>query len=193
MINWFGYFKALHIVFMVSWFAGLFYMVRLFVYYSEADLNHKELSSAFKKQYLLMQKRLWYIISWPSMVLTIIFGGLMLYQNPIFLSYSWMHLKLTFVLLLIFYHIFCHYIFIKQQNNKAYLSSFLLRLWNEVATLFLVVIVFMVVLRNELNVLYGTIGFLIFAIVLFLAARWYKKFRSRWVILNISEIVINID
>jgi len=179
MINWFGYFKALHIVFMVSWFAGLFYMVRLFVYYSEADLIHKELSSAFKKQYLLMQKRLWYIISWPSMVLTMIFGGLMLYQNPSFLDESWMHLKLSFVLLLIFYHLICHYIFLKQQNNQAYLSSFQLRLWNEVATLFLVVIVFMVVLRDELNVLYGIIGFLIFAFVLFLAARWYKKFRSR--------------
>ena len=114
-----------------------------------------------------------------SMLLTMIFGVLMLYQNPSFLNLSWMHLKLGFVLLLIFYHLFCHYIFLKQQNNKAYLSSFQLRLWNEVATLFLVIIVFLVVLRNELNVLYGTIGFSAFAFLLFLAARWYKKLRNR--------------
>ena len=74
MINWFGYFKALHIIFMVSWFAGLFYMVRLFCYYSEAELNHKELSSAFKKQYLLMQKKIVVYYFLISMLLTMIFG-----------------------------------------------------------------------------------------------------------------------
>ena len=78
MVNWIGYTK-INLIFMVSWFAGLFYMVRLFVYYAESDDNHGELSSAFKKQYLLMQKRLWYIISWPSMLFTILFGLITLF------------------------------------------------------------------------------------------------------------------
>ena len=59
---------------MVSWFAGLFYMVRLFVYHAESDLNHGINSKAFRKQYLIMQKRLWKIISWPAMILTLVFG-----------------------------------------------------------------------------------------------------------------------
>ena len=111
MVNWIGYTKALHLIFMVSWFAGLFYMVRLFVYYAESDDNHGELSSAFKKQYLLMQKRLWYIISWPSMLFTILFGLITLFSNQYeyLLGESYMHVKLGFVGLLITYH-FLYYL-----------------------------------------------------------------------------------
>ena len=108
MVNWIGYTKALHLIFMVSWFAGLFYMVRLFVYYAESDDNHGELSSAFKKQYLLMQKRLWYIISWPSMLFTILFGLITLFSNQYeyLLGESYMHVKLGFVGLLVTYHFY---------------------------------------------------------------------------------------
>ena len=88
MINWFGYFKALHLIFMVSWFAGLFYMVRLFVYFAESESNHNENSNIFKSQYLLMQKRLWSIIAWPAMILTLIFGFSMLYIQPLLFNSS---------------------------------------------------------------------------------------------------------
>lgn len=178
MLNWFGYFKALHLIFMVSWFAGLFYMVRLFVYHAESDLNHGNNSKAFKAQYLLMQKRLWKIISWPAMILTLVFGFLMLYLQPFYLSFPYMHLKLGFVLMLVLYHLSCHYIYTKQKNGTSIYSSFQLRIWNELATLFLVVIVFIIVLKNELDSFYGTIGFILFAMILFIAAKWYKKIRK---------------
>lgn len=179
MINWFGYFKALHLIFLVSWFAGLFYMVRLFVYHSESDRNHGSNSKVFKTQYLLMQKRLWKIISWPAMILTFIFGFLMLYLQPFYLNLPYMHLKLGFVFLLFLYHLSCHYIYLRQKNDISNFSSFQLRVWNEVATLFLVIIIFIIVLKNELDGLYGTIGFILFGIILFLAVKWYKKVRNK--------------
>ena len=138
MINWFGYFKALHLIFMVSWFAGLFYMVRLFVYHAESDINHGSNSKAFKTQYLLMQKRLWKIISWPAMILTLFFGFLMLYLQPFYLTLPYMHLKLGFILMLVFYHLSCHYIYLRQKSGTSIYTSFQLRLWNELATFFLV-------------------------------------------------------
>ena len=178
MVNWFGYFKALHLIFMVSWFAGLFYMVRLFVYHAESDLNHGSNSEVFRKQYLLMQKRLWNIISWPAMILTLIFGFLMLYLQPFYLTLPYMHLKLGFILLLVLYHLSCQYIHVKQKKEVSTFSSFQLRVWNELATLFLVVIVFIIVLKNELDGLYGTVGFILFGIILFMAVKWYKKIRK---------------
>ena len=97
--------KALHIIFMVSWFAGLFYMVRLFIYFVEAGSKEENESKILRKQYLIMQKRLWYIISWPAMILTLIFGSIMLIINPDLLIVGYMHIKLTFVFLLVAYHV----------------------------------------------------------------------------------------
>jgi putative membrane protein len=178
MVNWFGYYKALHLIFMVSWFAGLFYMVRLFVYYAESEITHKELAIKFKEQYLLMQKRLWFIISWPAMLLTLLFGVLMLIENPFYLGIPWMHVKLTFVALLVFYHLLCHLIYKRQKNGVSMLSSTQLRILNEVATLFLVIIIFIVVLKNQLDGFYGTVGFIVFGLVLFIAVKAYKKLRK---------------
>jgi len=178
MINWFGYFKALHLIFMVSWFAGMFYMVRLFVYYSESEDNHGKNSSIFKSQYLLMQKRLWKIIAWPAMVLTLIFGFSMLYIQPFYLELPYMHVKLFFIFLLVIYHLIFHYIFLKQKNEASNFTSTQLRVWNEVATLFLVAIIFIIVLKNQLDGIYGTVGFILFGALLFAAVKWYKKIRN---------------
>ena len=180
MVNWIGYTKALHLIFMVSWFAGLFYMVRLFVYYAESDDNHGELSSAFKKQYLLMQKRLWYIISWPSMLFTILFGLITLFSNQYeyLLGESYMHVKLGFVGLLVTYHFLCHIIHTNQLKGFSKYSGMQMRIWNEVATLFLVIITFVIVLRDQIDGLYGTLGFILFAVVLYIGIKVYKKIRQ---------------
>ena len=177
MIDFFAYYKALHLIFMVSWFAGLFYTVRLFIYYSEADDTFKENSFFIKKQYQLMQKRLWFIIAWPAMLLTLVFGVLMLVENPAFLSIPYMHIKLTLVFFLFVYHILCHFIYLQQQKNINRYSSGYLRLWNEVATIFLVSIVFVIVLKNQLDWIYGTIGFFLFGFLLFGAVQLYKRLR----------------
>ena len=96
------YIKSLHIIFITTWFAGLFYIVRLFIYYKEAEEKPEIEQLILIKQYKLMIKRLWYIITWPSAVLATIFATWLLILQPIWLQQSWMHIKLTFVVLLFF-------------------------------------------------------------------------------------------
>ena len=113
------------------------------------------------------------------MILTIVFGSIMLVVNPELLKLGFMHLKLGFVFLLVLYHIMCHFIFLQQKRNRVKYSSNQLRIWNEVATLFLVSIVFIIVLRNELNWIYGVVGFFSLFILLMLGIRFYKRIRAK--------------
>ena len=171
--------KSLHIIFVVCWFAGLFYMVRLFIYHREAQLGEKAKRDILCEQFEVMEKKLWWIITTPSMVLTTIFGTWMIVLNyEYYLSQPWMHLKLGFVFLLIIYHFFTQKIIFNIQHEKLAWSSTKLRLWNELATLFLVAIVFLVVLKSTLNWVYGTLGFFAVGIGLMIAVRIYKRFRS---------------
>ena len=94
------YIKSLHIIFITTWFAGLFYIIRLFIYYKEADEKEEPAQTILKKQYALMSKRLWYIITWPSAVLATIFAVWMLILQPFWLEANWMIIKLGFVALL---------------------------------------------------------------------------------------------
>src|SRR5690606_3568886 len=112
------YLKALHIIFVVCWFAGLFYIVRLFVYYAEAQLKPEVEKEILSKQYQLMTNRLWFIITWPAAVLATIFGTWMLLENPGLLQMPWMHVKLFFIVLLWLYHFKCHQ-FVKQVKTNT--------------------------------------------------------------------------
>lgn len=173
----FLYIKALHIIFVVTWFAGLFYMVRLFIYTREAQDKEEPLKSAFYHQYLIMQKRLWYGITWPSALLTLAFGLSLLHFYPVIPFWLW--LKLCLVGLLFLYHLSCHYLFRQQSAGLFSWSSTQLRIWNEVATLFLVGVVFLVVLKDTLGLLWGMIGLILFSAVLVLAIRIYKTIREK--------------
>lgn len=175
----FLYLKALHIIFVVTWFAGLFYIVRLFIYYAEAENKSPEEKQILQAQFKIMQKRLWYGITWPSMILTLVFGIWMLVEAPGFLSMPWMHLKLAFVFGLILYHLKCHQIFKEQQKGVVKMSSFKLRIWNEVATLFLVAIVFIVVLKDADSWIYGLAALLLFSGLLLLAIKIYRHKREK--------------
>jgi putative membrane protein len=175
----FGYIKALHIIFVVTWFAGLFYIVRLFIYHREAEEEEEPKKSILQEQFKLMEKRLWYGITWPSAILTLVFATWMLIDNPAYLKLGYMHVKLGFVFLLYLYHLSCGYIFRQQQKGIFNYTSTQLRVWNEVATLFLVSIVFIIILRSTINWLYGLLGLIIFTVVLMLAIRIYKKLRTR--------------
>jgi putative membrane protein len=170
--------KALHIIFVVSWFAGLFYIVRLFIYHVEALKEEEPKKSILVEQYQIMQRRLWWIITTPAMLLTIIFGVWMLVLNPPLLKLGWMHLKLGFIFLLVIYHISCQVIMFRLTNGKHTLTSTKLRVWNEVATLFLVAIVFIVVLKSSLNWVYGTLGFFGVGLLLMAGIQVYKKWRK---------------
>ncbi|MCF6348406.1 MAG: CopD family protein [Flavobacteriaceae bacterium] len=171
--------KALHIIFVITWFAGLFYIVRLFIYHAEAELKTEPEKRILQTQYKLMSKRLWLIITWPSAIITSIFAFWMLYQNPLYLEMPWMHVKLGFVVLLYAYHLACHKIYTQLQNDIVKYSSKQLRIWNEVATIILFSIVFLVVLKNAVNWIYGVIGIILFSIVLMLAVKLYKRMRVK--------------
>ncbi len=171
--------KALHIIFMVSWFAGLFYVVRLFIYHVEALDKGEPDKTILVNQYTIMEKRLWWIITTPAMVLTVIFGLLMLVANPVLLQMPFMHLKLGFVVLLLIYHFLCQKIYSDLKNNKFHWGSGALRVWNEVATLLLVIIVFIVVLKDALNWVYASLSFVAVALLLMLAIKMYQAIRKK--------------
>lgn len=175
----YDFIKALHLIFMVSWFAGLFYMVRLFIYYREAADKSTTEKTILQAQFVVMMQRLWWIITTPAMVLTVVFGVWMLSLNPSYLlKASWMHLKLGFVVLLLVYHFYSQYLLRQSEKGTLHWSSGQLRIWNEVATLFLVSIVFIVVLKDGLSWISGTVGFFAVGILLMIGIKLYKKLRK---------------
>ena len=175
----FLYVLALHIIFVVTWFAGLFYIVRLYIYHAEAELLEEPSKNILQTQYKLMEKRLWYGITWPSMILAATFGLWMVWMNPSYLSQAYFILKLSFVGGLILYHFECHIMFKNLQRDVVKYSSFKLRLWNEVATVFLFSIVFLIVLKSNTGFIYGLLGLLIFSGTLVIAIKLYRKSREK--------------
>lgn len=172
--------KALHIIFVVSWFAGLFYIVRLFIYHTEAQQREEPARSILSEQFIVMQKRLWWIITTPAMVLTVVFGTWMLALNwPYYQLAGWMHLKLGFVAVLLFYHFVCQKLMRELARGRFRWSSNILRLWNELATLVLVAIAFLVSLKNQLNWIWGTLAFFAVAVGLMILIKLYKRFRQQ--------------
>lgn len=173
--------KALHIIFMVCWFAGLFYIVRLFIYHTEAQERDEIERKILSKQFIEMENRLWWIITTPAMVLTIIFGvTMLLYPGHEYLIYQpWMHVKLSFVALLLFYHFKCQHIMKQLATNVYAWKNDTLRMWNEVATLALVAIVFIVITKSAMNWIAGVVGFFATAVGLMILIKIYKRIRLR--------------
>ena len=158
--------------------AGLFYMVRLFIYHTEAKQKPEREYTVLHKQFMIMESKLWWIITTPSMYLTILAGIVMLYEAPGLLNVGWMHVKLTFVLGLIAYHFICQRIMHRLKIENSRWTSTKLRLWNELATVLLFAIVFVVVLKSAINWIYGVLGLLLLAIMLMIAVKIYKKIRQ---------------
>ena len=174
----FKYILALHVIFVVCWFAGLFYMVRLFIYTKEANEKEEPAREILTTQLTLMQKKLWFIITWPSAIGTFIFGGWLLLLNlSYYIAQPWMLLKLIFVGLLALYHLQCHAYFKQQKAGIFKPSSFKLRLFNELATIFIVAIVFLIIVRSTSGLVWGMIGLFIFAALLMGAVFIYKRHR----------------
>jgi len=175
----YDYLKSLHLIFVITWFAGLFYIVRLFVYQIEATKKSSPEREILGDQFKIMAKRLWYIITWPSMILAIGFAIWLLALRPFYMADAWMQVKLGFVVVLIIYHIKCHRIFTELQQGVVRHSSNFMRLFNEGATLLLFAIVFLVVLKNAVNWIYGTLGIVLFSILLMLGYKFYKRLREK--------------
>ena len=173
------YIKALHIIFITTWFAGLFYIIRLFIYYKEADDKPEEAKHILQKQYKLMIKRLWYIITWPSAILASIFAAILLILQPYWLQATWMHIKLGFVALLYAYHWSCQIMYNQIEKGHLNYSALTLRIWNEVATIILFACVFLVVLKNTFGWIFGVTGIVGISILLMLGIKLYKKIREK--------------
>ena len=170
------YVKALHIIFIVTWFSGMFYMVRLFIYNTEAGEKPELEKNVLRGQFSIMIKRLWFGITWPSAMLTLIFGSWMLYlygHIPV-----WLWIKISFVILLYLYHLSLQRIYKQQMNGVFNYSSTALRFWNELATIFLIAIVMLVVVKQAMSLWWGLGGLIVFAMLLMSAVKVYKRFRK---------------
>jgi putative membrane protein len=173
----YSYIKALHIIFIVTWFSGLFYIVRLFVYHTEAGERPEPEKSILQLQFRLMIRRLWLGITWPSAILTLIFGPwmmILLGGVP-----TWLAIKLCFVVGLYGYHFSLQAIYNQQMKGIFRFSSQQLRIWNEVATIFLVAIVMLATVKQNMSWAWGLLGLVCFVVLLMSAIRIYKIVRAR--------------
>lgn len=180
------WFKTLHIVGVVVWFAGLFYLVRLFIYHVEAEDLAPELSQAFKSQYGLMEKRLANIITTPGMVVAVSMAIGLLVAQPSWLQQGWMHAKLAFVAALLVYHWFCYRLMAQLQNGSCGWSGKQLRALNELPTLLLVIVVMLVVFKSQFPTSAAT--WFIVGLVVFMAAS--IQFYARWRRLKAESIAL---
>ena len=180
----YAYLKALHIIFVVTWFAGMFYIVRLFIYNTEANEKGEPEKSILQKQFGLMMKRLWLGITTPSAILTLILGPTVMFfygwHKVLFEPNGrWLLIKLVFVLGLYAYHSSLEKMYKQQMKGIFKYSSQKLRIWNEVATIFLVAIVMLATVKQSLSFVWGLVGLICFIILLMSAIKIYKIIRQK--------------
>ncbi|OLY91378.1 putative membrane protein [Cnuella takakiae] len=178
------YLKALHIIFIVTWFAGMFYIVRLFIYNTEAQERGEPERGILQRQFRIMIKRLWLGITWPSAVLTLILGPTVMYlggwHNQLDeTAGKWLLVKLLFVAGLYAYHFSLHAIYKQELAGVFKYSSGKLRVWNEVATIFLVAIVMLATVKSSVSWVYGLAGLIGLVVVLMSAIKIYKNLRQK--------------
>ena len=174
-------FKALHIVGFVSWFAGLFYLVRMFVYHVESAQQPEPERGILTNQYRLMEQRVYRIICNPAMMITWTFGLLMLIRNGTdwLAANGWMHVKLLLLIGLTIYHLWTKKMIAKLAAGDTPYSGWRFRLLNEVPTLFLLSIALLAVYRNTLNFVYAFLGLIAFVVLLMIGAKAYKRAREK--------------
>ncbi len=136
--------KALHLIFMVTWFAGLFYLPRLFVYHAMSD------DSISLQRFCVMERKLLWGIATPGGVLTLIFGFWLMGYRPDLWAADWMQLKLILLAGLVGYHLWCVYLYRQFARNANTHSHVWYRWFNEVPVVFLIAIVLLAVLRPAL-------------------------------------------
>ncbi|MDB9754677.1 CopD family protein [Winogradskyella sp.] len=178
-MEYYNYIKSLHLIFVITWFAGLFYIPRLFVYQIEAFHKPSPDKEILGKQLKLMSKRLWFIITWPSAILATLFAIWLLILMPSWLEQPWMHVKLGFVLLLYLYQYKTHIYYKQLKKDEIKVTSNFMRIWNEGATFILFAVVFLVILKNSINWIFGVIGILVLGILIMLGFKLYKNIRSK--------------
>jgi putative membrane protein len=173
----YSWFKAFHIIGVVVWFAGLFYLVRLFIYHLEAEQESEPAQSILKKQYQIMEKRLYNIITTPGMLVTVACAIGLLVTQPEWLHQTWLHFKLGFVVLLLGYHHYCKRLMRQLEAGTCKWTSKQMRALNEAPTLLLVAIVLLAVFKNSLPT--DTTVWVIFGLVVLMAVTIQLYARKR--------------
>lgn len=171
--------KALHIIFVVTWFAGLFYLFRLFIYHREATDKAAEERAVLVPQFRIMERRLWAAITLPSGVLATAFGFALIWLNPAWLQMPFMWVKLAFVGALWAYMVLGHRILGECKAGAPNASSMRLRFLNELPTVILIAVVFLIVLKDAVGWVWGVLGILGLALLLTMAIKRYQKVRQR--------------
>lgn len=173
------WFKAFHLIGIVVWFAGLFYLVRLFVYHVEASQQPEPAQTILKTQYEIMEKRLYKIITTPGMVMTVTMAIGLIFTKPEILKLGWLHIKLAFVVLLLAYHFFCGWIMKQLEKGECQWTSQQFRALNEAPTILLVIIILLAVFKKNLPLDLTTL--LVFTLIITIAAsiQLYTKKRHR--------------
>ncbi len=171
------WFKTLHIIGVVVWFAGLFYLVRLFIYHIEAKELSEDLKFAFYEQYSLMEKRLANIITTPGMILTLTMACGLLIVQPSWIYQTWMQVKLVFVGALLIYHFYCYKLMNMLQNNKCKWTGQQMRALNELPTLLLVIVVMLVVFKNNFPTSAATWFIVSLILLMLFSIQYYAKIR----------------
>jgi putative membrane protein len=171
------WFKAFHIIGVVVWFAGLFYLVRLFVYHAEANEQPEPARTILQEQYQIMEKRLYNLITMPGMILTVVMAIALLIIAPDMLKQVWLHVKLTLVLLTLVYHFYCGHLMKQMAKGEFRWTGQQFRALNEVPTVLLVVIVMLVVFKNSFPT--GATSWLIFGMIVAMAATIQLYARKR--------------
>ena len=169
------YFKALHIIGIIVWFAGLFYLGRLFVYHQEANQRSEPLRTAMKTQFSQMERRLYYGITWPGLCISIVFGHALILEIGF---QNWLHSKLALVTILVGYHLWCGHLRKKLLKEQCKWSGKHFRYFNEIPTLLLVSIVFIVVFKNEFS--WGIFAVILGGLILLIGGilQWLVKRRK---------------
>ena len=178
-MEYYNYIKSLHLIFVVTWFAGLFYEPRLFIYHIEASKKISPAKEILENQLKIMSRRLWYIIAWPSAILATIFAIWLLVLMPGLLYQSWMLVKIVFIFLLYAYHLKTHQMFLELQRDEIRYSSNFMRIWNEGATLFLFVIVFLAIVKSATDWVFMVLGTFGLIVLLIVAIKLYKRLRDK--------------
>lgn len=173
------WFKAFHIIGVVVWFAGLFYLVRLFIYHVEANEQPEPACTILKNQYQIMEQRLYNIITTPGMVVTVAMAIGLLINEPEVLHDRWLHIKLLFVALLIAYHFYCGFLLKQLSEDRCSWNSQQLRALNEAPTLLLVTIVLLAVFKNTLPTDITTLVLIGLVIAMAATIHLYAKKRKR--------------
>ena len=171
------WFKSFHIIGVVVWFAGLFYLVRLFVYHVEANEQPEPARTILQQQYQLMEKRLYNLITTPGMVLTVLMAIALLITSPDLLKQPWVHAKLAFVGANVVYHFYCGRVMKQLAEGTCRWSGQQLRGLNEVPTVFLVIIVLLAVFKNSLPTDITAWGILLLVVAMAAIIQLYARKR----------------